>query len=262
MRSFPRNSLTYAGLCAALLPLAFFFAWTGTGRRRLIGSLAIAGCLFGAAFSLSRGAWVAVVIGAVYLAVDGAMSARRKLQVAGACLLAAATIFAVFVVKYGVEPTSARGESKGSTNTREKVLEDTVTKISKSGAPLFVGYGIESARGAGGSSHVLGRYIPDAGTHSTYLNYLFRAGVPAALALVAIYALAILVARAASRAGSDRLLLTLITAALVTVAAQGVVLSLFVEPFYTLTVSLLLGLAMSVGTDSKRPLLPRRARPA
>ena len=264
MRSFPRNSLTFAGSCAALVPLAFFFAWTGAGRRRLVGWLAVAGCLFGAAFSLSRGAWVAVVVGAVYLMVDGAISGGRKLQIVGACVAAALVITGVFVVKYGVDPLSARGEVEGSTNTREKVYADSVANITNSGKPLFIGYGTETARGAGGTSHVLGRYIPDAGTHSTYLNYLYRAGLPAALALIAVYAIAILHARAASRTvdPTERAFSTLVTAALVTVAAQGLVLSLFVEPIYTLGASLLVGLAMAAGTSLGRSVQPWRHRSA
>jgi O-antigen ligase len=129
---------------------------------------------------------------------------------------------------------------------------------------LFIGYGTETARGAGGTSHVLGRYIPDAGTHSTYLNYLYRAGLPAALALIAIYGIAILHARAASRTAdpTERAFSTLVTAALVTVAAHGLVLSLFVEPIYTLGVSLLVGLAMAAGTTLGRSVQPWRHRSA
>ena len=34
-----------------IVPFAFFFAWTGDNRRRWLGRLAVAACLFGAAFS-------------------------------------------------------------------------------------------------------------------------------------------------------------------------------------------------------------------
>src|SRR3712207_9456803 len=42
-------------------------------------------------------------------------------------------------------------------------------------------------------------YVPEAGSHSTYLNYLFRTGLPGGLALVALYTVAWLFARRASR---------------------------------------------------------------
>jgi O-antigen ligase len=125
---------------------------------------------------------------------------------------------------------------------------------------VVTGYGIETARGAGGSSHVLGRYIPSAGTHSTYLNYLYRAGIVGASLLIAIYVLAALHARTAARSAPppQSLFATTVTAAVVIVAAHGMVLSLYVEPVYTLVVSLVLGLAMAAGVDSGRPLLRRR----
>jgi hypothetical protein len=111
MRSFPRNSLTYAGACAALFPISLFLLWRGGGRARLLGYFALASCLFGAAFSLSRGAWLAAAIGAVYLAVDGVLTLRQKVAAVGAVIVAAFVITGVFMAKYGVDPLSARGEA-------------------------------------------------------------------------------------------------------------------------------------------------------
>lgn len=260
MRSFPRNSLTYAGICVALFPLGLYFTWSQAGWRRKLGVVAVVSCLFGAAFSLARGAWLAAFIGVVYLAIDGSVSGRRKLQAFGAFAAAALVIVAVFTIKYGVDPLSARGEAEGSVNTREAVYEDTIQGVRSGGLNLVIGFGIETARGAGGSSHVLGRYIPSAGTHSTYLNYLFRAGIVGALLVIAIYVLAGLHARAAARRGAaeDRVLATALAAAVVIVAAHGMILSLYVEPVYTLVVSLLLGLAMTVGIDNRVPVISRR----
>ena len=45
---------------------------------------------------------------------------------------------------------------------------------------------------------------------------------------------------------------------MIIVAAHGMVLSVYVEPVYTLVVSLILGLAMAAGMDSGSPLLRRR----
>jgi O-antigen ligase len=267
MRSFPRNSLTYAGACAALLPIGLWLAWRAPNRRRWLGVATVAACLFGAAFSLSRGAWLAAAIGVLYLVVDGVLTVRRKVAAVSALLAGALAITGVFVVKYGVDPLSARGEAEGSVNTRQKLYNDTIGEVARGGVAVITGYGIETARGAGGSSHVLGRYIPSAGTHSTYLNYLYRAGVVGALLLIAIYALAVLHGRSAAHgiparhatAGDEdtggSLFATAATAAVVIVAAHGMVLSVYVEPVYTLVVSLLLGLAMAAGIDSGGPLL-------
>jgi O-Antigen ligase len=263
MRSFPRNSLTYAGACAALFPIGLWLVWRGGKRMRWLGVATVSACLFGAAFSLSRGAWLAAAIGVVYLVADGVLSARRKLAAVSALLAAALVITGVFVLKYGVDPLSARGEAEGSVNTRQKLYDYTFGEVASGGVAVVTGYGIETARGAGGSSHVLGRYIPSAGTHSTYLNYLYRAGIVGALLLIAIYVLAVLHGRTAARSAPPphNLFATTVTAAVVIVAAHGMVLSLYVEPVYTLVVSLLLGLAMAAGMDSGGPLLRwRRAR--
>lgn len=260
MRSFPRNSLTYAGACAALLPIGLWLVWRARKRTRWLGVATVIACLFGAAFSLSRGAWLAAAIGVAYLVVDGVLSARRKVAAVSVLVAGALVITGVFVLKYGVDPLSARGEAEGSVNTRQKLYNESLGEVARGGVALITGYGIERARGAGGSSHVLGRYIPSAGTHSTYLNYLYRAGIVGASLLIAIYALAALHGRTAARSASppDSLFATCVTAAVIIVAAHGMVLSVYVEPVYTLVVSLILGLAMAAGMDSGSPLLRRR----
>ncbi|MGH2734523.1 MAG: hypothetical protein ACRDKZ_02995, partial [Actinomycetota bacterium] len=88
LRSFPRNALTYAGVCVALFPLAFYLAWTGEGRSRWLGRAGVTSCLFGAGFSLARGAWIAIAIAIAYLIVDGRIPWARKGQMAGAFLIA------------------------------------------------------------------------------------------------------------------------------------------------------------------------------
>jgi O-Antigen ligase len=263
MRSFPRNSLTYAGICAALFPVALYFAWSAAGRRRLLGYIGAASCLFGAAFSLARGSWIALAVGVAYLAVDGRLSLRRKLQAGAAVLAAAVVITGVFFVKYGVDPMSARGEAEGSVNTREELYNDSITQALSSGLYLVVGFGTETPRGLGGSSHVLGRYIPSAGTHSTYLNYLYRTGVPGALMIIAVYVIAALHARAAARAseGDEALFATLLTASVVLVAAHGLILNLYVEPIYTLVIMTIMGLAVAVGIDLRQTVRPWARRP-
>ncbi len=248
MRSFARNSLTYAGSCVALFFLSFYLAWRGAGRRRWLGHLGIVSCLFGAGFSLARGAWVAIPIGIIYLLVDGALTRRQKLTMVAAFVAGGAVLTATFLIKYDVDPISARAGGEASIATRGNVYEDTIGAVN--GLHFLLGYGTEQPRTESGVSHELGRYIPKAGTHSTYLNYLFRAGVPGALAIIALYAVAALHARAASRMPDEnqRALRTLLAAAVVAAAAHAVILSLFVEPIYTLVISLVLGLAVA-GTD-------------
>ena len=249
MRSFARNSLTYAGSCVALFFLSFYLAWRGEGRRRRLGQMGIVSCLFGAGFSLARGAWVAIPIGIVYLLFDGGLSRRQKQTMVAAFVAGAAVLTATFLIKYDVDPINARAGGEASIATRGSVYEDTIGAVN--GLHFVFGYGTEQPRSESGVSHELGRYIPKAGTHSTYLNYLFRTGVPGALAIIALYAIAALHARAAARTREEdeRILRTLLTAAVVAVAAHAVILSLFVEPIYTLVVSIVLGLAMA-GTDA------------
>jgi hypothetical protein len=262
MRSFARNPLTYGGACVVILPFAFFFAWTAEGRRRWLGRMAVAACLFGAAFSLSRGAWAAIAVGIAYFVIDGATRWRNKAQVVVAFLAIALVLTAVFVIRYSIDPLHARAGGEGSINTRSSVYKQTAGALG--GLHFLIGFGTEQPRTASGVSHISGRYIPKAGTHSTYLSYLFRTGVPGMLALMLLYVVAALHARAASRArgGDERLLGSLTAMAVVSFAAQGAILSLFVEPIYTLIVSLVIGLALSWSLDLGTSVLPWRTRKA
>jgi ABC-type multidrug transport system fused ATPase/permease subunit len=262
MRSFPRNALTYAGISAALLPLAFFLSWTGAGSRKAIGQLGIAACLFGAAFSLARGAWIAILIGILYLLVDGAVTRRQKTEVAIAFMVAALVLTFLFLFKYGVDPVTGRAGGGASINTREDLYRDTLQILR--GDPIYaaLGYGTERPRTESGTTKEGTRYVPRAGSHSTYLNYLFRTGVPGALAILGLYGVAWLHSRSAARLkeGSEKLFATMAAAGVVIAAAHAVILSLYVEPIYTLTISLLLGLAMAGNLDLPVPVLPWRKR--
>ena len=243
LRSFPRNALTYAGVTTAIAPLAFFFAWSSDRRKKLLGRLGIAAALFGVTLSLARGAWLALAIAVVYLAIDGALSSRHKLRALAALLIAAVAFTAFYIVKYEVDPLTARAGGDDSLAERSDVYQDTINSVQ--GKNLLVGFGTERPRGTSAT-----RFIPKAGTHSTYLNYFFRAGIPGALAIIAIYGLALLHARAAAWHRLDeegKTYASLLAAAVVAAAAHGFILSLYVEPIYTLVISLLLGLAMSEG---------------
>jgi hypothetical protein len=256
MRSFPRNSLTYAGVCAALFPLTLYLAWTGRGRRRWLGWTAAGACLFGAGFSLARGSWVAILIGVMYLAVFGRISRRRKLQVAGLYLTGALVLTGVYLIRYEVDPVNARAGGAASVTTREELYEETLSLLS--GRHALLGYGTTRPRLETGETREHGRYVPRAGTHSTYLNYLFRTGIPGGLAIAAIYALAWLCARGAEKTsnGSERVFRSLAAAAVVIAASHAVILNLWTEPTYTLTVSLLLGLAAAGATNLPGSILP------
>lgn len=262
MRSIARNSLTYAGSCVVLFFISFYLFWTGLGRRKWLGLAGIVSSLFGAGFSLSRGAWVAIPIGIVYLLVDRLLPGRRRLAVVAAFLIGALCLTGIYFIKYSVDPYNARAGAQGSTDTRKILYQETLEAVS--GIHFVVGFGTDKPRTSSGVSHVLGRYIPDAGTHSTYLNYLFRTGVPGALAIIALYALAALHARAAALLGrdSERLFRSLVTAAIVAAAAQAVILSLYVEPIYTLIVSVLLGLGMAGASELGSSIWPWKTRRA
>jgi hypothetical protein len=262
MRSFPRNALTYAGISAALLPLAFFVLWTGRGSRKAIGRLGVVACLFGAAFSLARGAWIAIVIGIVYLLVDGAVTRRQKTDVTIAFLVAALVLTVVFLFKYDVDPVTGRAGGGASISTREDLYRDTLQIFRGDPIYMALGYGTERPRTESGTTKEGTRYVPPAGTHSTYLNYLFRTGVPGVLAILGLYGLAWLHARAAAhyKEGEERLFSTMAAAGVVIAAAHAVILSLYVEPIYMLTISLLLGLAMAGNLDLPMSVLPWRKR--
>lgn len=264
MRSFPRNALTYAGVCVVLWPLLLWLAWSYEGRRRVLGCVGAASCLFGSGFSLARGSWIAILIGIAYLLVDGALSRRRKIQLVAWFLAAAVVLTGVYLVKYGVDPISGRAGGDASVRTRQSLYGDTLAGLQD--YHLVTGYGTErprltadSPRGPGG-----GDYIPRAGTHSTYLNYVFRAGVVGMIGIVLVYLIAALSARAGSRAttGKEQTFATLVTAAVVSAMAHGAILSLYVEPTYTLTVALLLGLATLAGDRAGTSLLPWRNKRA
>lgn len=246
MRAFPRNALTFAGVCAAVLPLAFFALWSAaTTRQRWMAGAAIVAGLFGVAFSLARGAWAALAVGVVYLLVDGVLSRRRKLQVVAAVVAAAVVLTGTFLVKYDADPLNARAGAEGSIGTRRTLAEDTFARIT--GLHILLGYGSEKPRDEEGNVPAGLRYIPEAGTHSTYLNYLFRTGVPGVLMLLALYVMAWLHARRGGRReqGDTRSMSQMLAVAIVVVASHGIVLSLYVEPVYTLTASVLLGLALA-----------------
>lgn len=257
MRSFPRNALTFAGVAAALFLPAFALAF-GDGRLRRLGWLAVVAALFGVGFSLARGAWIAVVIGLVYLFVDGRVDRSLKLKVAGSLLAGAVVLSGTYLIKYGVDPVTGRAGGGASVNTRDSLYGDTIGTLR--GKHILFGYGTTQARTDTGTTRagtVGRRYVPRAGTHSTYLNYLFRTGVPGALLILALYGAAFLHGRTAaiSARGRERLFAVFVTAGVVAAAAHGVILSLYVEPIYILCVSLLLALAVA---GSPEPGLFRR----
>jgi hypothetical protein len=247
MRSFPRNALTYAGVCAALFPLAFFLVWYGSRRRKWLGWAGVTACLFGAAFSLARGAWLAILIGLVYLLIEGSLDKKQKLQIFGAFAAAALVLTAIFFAKYKVDPLNGRAGGGESISTRSDLYKDTLQILRGPKKYVALGYGTEKPRTESGSVKEGARYVPRAGTHSTYLNYLFRTGVPGALMILALYVIAGLHARAAARMKdpTERAFSSLTASSIAIAGAHAVILSLYVEPVYTLVISLLLALAMA-----------------
>ncbi len=262
MRSFPRNALTFAGICAALFPFAFFLRWSENKRRRLFGAFGIVACLFGAAFSLARGAWVAILIGIVYLLLDTGFSRRHKRGVVVAYLIAALVLTGVFLIKYKVDPVTGRAGGGASVITRADLYQDTLGIFKGPPEYILLGYGTEKPRTESGTVKEGQRYVPRAGTHSTYLNYLFRTGVLGMLGIMVLYGLAFLHARTGGRKheGREGGFSALAGVAVMIAAAHGVILSLYVEPIYTLTISLLIGVAAASVMSSEVKLRPPRMR--
>lgn len=260
MRSFPRNALTYAGVCAALLPFAFFLIWTG---RKRLGWATAAACLFGAGFSLARGAWVAIALGIAYLLVDGVVTRRQKATVVIAYLVGALVLTGVFFAKYQVDPVTGRAGGGASVNTRDDLYRDTFALVKKNPIYAVLGYGTEKPRTESGTTKEGTRYVPPAGTHSTYLNYLFRTGLPGMLMILALYVSVWLHARVAARVreGAEALFATLAAMSIAIAGAHAVILSLYVEPIYTLVISVLLGLAMAGSWELPVSVWARRPTP-
>lgn len=260
LRSFPRNALTYAGVAAAMLPLAFFLWWSGDRRRRLLGQVGVAACLFGVGFSLARGAWAAVGIGLLYLLVDRAVNKRQRLQFLAACIVGAIVLTGVFLIKYDVDPLSGRAGGGASVSTRDDLYKDTLNFLN--GKYILFGYGTEQPRTESGTVHEGEgqRYVPRAGTHSTYLNYLFRLGIPGFVMIVMLFFGVGLHARAASREkeGDERTFAACLATSVAIAGAHAVILSLYVEPIYTLMISTMLGLAMASAVGLRRSVRPWR----
>jgi len=221
--------------------------------------------LFGAGFSLARGAWIAILIGIVYLALDARVERVWKVRAGAAFLIAGLVLSATYLVKYGVDPVTGRAGGGASVNTRGDLYGDTLASLR--GVHIVLGYGTTQARTETGTTRggqVGRRYVPRAGTHSTYLNYLFRTGLPGAAAILGLYALAALGARARNHAPEtpdpERRFAAFAAAAVTVAAAHAVILSLYVEPVYTLTIGLVLGIAIATAGDLDVRLLPRRWR--
>lgn len=262
MRSFPRNALTFAGVGAALFFPAFALL-LGDPRRRRLAWAGVVAALFGTAFSLARGAWIAVIAGLLYLWIDGRVDRSIKWKVTASFLAGAVILSGTYLIKYGVDPVTGRAGGGASVNTRDDLYADTIGAMS--GIHYVLGYGVTQSRSDTGTTRegTVGRkYVPRAGTHSTYLNYLFRTGGPGALLILALYGVSFLFARSGSRvlAGRERLVSLFLAAGVVTAGAHAVILSLYVEPIYMLVISLLLGLAVAGMTDLGSPLLPWKAR--
>lgn len=258
MRSFPRNALTFAGVGAALFLPAFALMF-GDPRKRRLAWAGAAAALFGAAFSLARGAWVAVLAGLIYLWVDGRVDRSIKWKATASFLAGAVILSGTYLIKYGVDPVTGRAGGGASVSTRDDLYGDTIGAMS--GVHYIVGYGVTQSRSETGTTRegtVGKKYVPRSGTHSTYLNYLFRTGFPGALLILALYAASFLFARSGSRTieGRERIVALFLAAGVVTAAAHAVILSLYVEPVYMLVISLLLGLAVAGMIDLRAPLIP------
>lgn len=203
---------------------------------------------------------MAIAIGILYLFIDGAIDRGRKREVTIAFVIAGVVLTGVFLIKYRVDPVTGRAGGGASVNTRAELYGDTLAIFKGPLRYIAVGYGTERPRTESGTVKEGTRYVPRAGTHSTYLNYLFRTGIPGALGIMALYGFAFLFARKASKAGTsdDRVTPTVSAMSVVITAAHAVILSLYVEPIYTLTISLLLGVAASWGPASISLRWPRR----
>jgi O-antigen ligase len=214
--------------------------------------------------SLARGAWAAIAIGVAYLLIDGPIDRPLKRRVVAACLATAVILTGFFLLRYRVDPLTGRAGGGASVSTRGDLYEETLEALR--GVHIAVGFGTERPRTESGDvteGVAGGKYVPRAGTHSTFLNYVFRTGVPGAIAIFVVYALAWLHARTAAweKRDEERVMATMLATSVVLFTAHATILSLYVEPIYTLSISLLVGMAMASGQKLSDAVWPPKLRP-
>lgn len=123
---------------ALYLPF-FILAWCGpdAGWRRRVAPLVLVAAAFPIVFSLNRGLWLALVVGAVYAAVRLAVNGRT---VALKALLAAVLVGGIVVLSSPLYDTLMLRVETPHSNDRRAGTAQTVVEVTAQGSPL-AGYG-------------------------------------------------------------------------------------------------------------------------
>jgi len=186
------NSNDYAGHLVLILP---FLIWVGlTAKSRALRLAAWGGVGYGVLLVLrtgSRGALLALIVGALYWLLRGTMRQRVALLAMGPVAVAAAVTFVprsdlVRIVSFSAADAGASQEALESSAARQYLLKQSILYTLKH--PLF-GVGMaQFSNFEGGETKLLGAHGYWHETHNTYTQVSSECGIPA----LALYAAAIL----------------------------------------------------------------------
>jgi O-antigen ligase len=186
------NSNDYAGHLVLILP---FLMWVGlTAKSRALRLAAWGGVGYGVLLvvrTASRGALLALIVGALYWLLRGTMRQRIALLAMGPVAAVAMVIFVprsdlVRIMSFSAADAGASQEALESSMARRYLLEQSVLYTLRH--PLF-GVGMaQFTNFEGEQSQVLGAHGYWHETHNTYTQVSSECGIPA----LALYAAAIL----------------------------------------------------------------------
>jgi putative inorganic carbon (HCO3(-)) transporter len=210
--------VVFGGYLASVIPLLLVLAITSGGVARAVWLSGSCVAIVALALTLTRGAWLAAVLGVIVVAVGvGRLEWRRQLTVS-ACILAAVVLAAAVLITVvatpgtiGTRVATTVATQSGSVGSRLFIWQRTVDLIR---ARPLLGWGIETLREIFPYERTsLVRYfglrpvIIDR-AHNDTLQMAVSVGVPGAAAYVAVWLLVIIVGVRLWRreAGADRLL--------------------------------------------------------
>jgi putative inorganic carbon (hco3(-)) transporter len=201
-----------------------------TARGRFLGVVALFILIGGQALTLSRGAWVGTVVGLVFLAIILPHARRALIALALPVAAGALIIFVVAPESTQIQVIGQRFESLTVrspyddrtaiwTEAMREILDDPLTGKGPGNFP------VSSVTAGSGANTVFAYHA-----HNILLTWAAESGIPAALLILGFaISLAVAVAHATRERGtslsdiSDRAMVAGMAAALVALAAQGLV---------------------------------------
>ena len=224
------HSNQLGSLCAmASLVLIGLIAGARTARARIAGAVLMLVLIGGQVLTLSRGAWIGTVVGTIFLTIVLPHARRALVTLAIPLAIVAVLMFAVAPDSTQVQVIGERFESltvRSPYDDRPAIWTEAVREIVAD--PLTGqgpgGFPIASTRSSSEASTVFAYHA-----HDILLTWAAESGIPAALLIVGFAFSLIIAASKAKRRGtsrsaaSDRAVMSGMAAALVALAAQGIV---------------------------------------